>query len=53
MEGREEQASKSIIDEQVYLRSSEGILQEHKSINCIFNAVEAKSKGIDVKYIVV
>jgi hypothetical protein len=53
MEGREEQVNKDMIDEQNYLTSSNGVLQEHKSINCIFNAVEAKSKGIDVKYIVV
>jgi len=53
MEAREEHASKNIIDEQSYLEFTDGILQEHKSINCIFNAVEAKSKGIDVKYIVV
>ena len=53
MEAREEHASKNIIDEQSYLEFTDGILSEHKSINCIFNAIEAKSKGIDVKYIVV
>jgi hypothetical protein len=53
MEAKEEHASKSMIDEQSYLEFTDGILQEHKSITCIFNAVEAKSKGIDVKYIVV